>query len=56
MEDVKGVDVGGVNVISLGCADDVVLLAVGPMFLQALLAALNGKGGPYGMNLHDVYE
>ena len=33
----KGVNIGGVNINNLRYADDTVLLAEGPMFLQALL-------------------
>ena len=36
IEDMKGVNIGGVNINNLRCADDTVLLAEGPMFLQAL--------------------
>ena len=51
VEDVRGINIGGVNVDSLRCADDAVLLAEGPVFLQALLAAVRGEGKPYGMEM-----
>ena len=44
VEDMKGVNIGGVNINNLRYADDTVLLAEGPMFLQALLTAVNEKG------------
>ena len=48
----KGVNIGRVNINNLRYADDTVLLAEGPMFLQALLTAVNEKGKPYG-TLHE---
>ena len=47
----KGVYIGGVNVNNLRYADDTVLIA-GPMFLQALLIAVNEKGKPYSMEMN----
>ena len=47
-------DIGGVGVGSLGCADDTVLLAGGPVFLQALLAAVGEGGKPCGMEVNMV--
>ena len=44
VEDMKGINIGGVNINNLRYADDTVLLAEGPMFLQALLTAVNEKG------------
>ena len=52
VEDMKGVNIGGVNINNLRYADDTVLLAEGPMFLQALLIAVNEKGTPYGMEMN----
>ena len=43
VEDMKGVHIGGVNINNRRHADDTVLLAEGPMFLQALLTAVNKK-------------
>ena len=43
VEDMKGINIGGVNINNLRYADDTVLLAEGPMFLQALLTAVNKK-------------
>ena len=43
VEDMKGVNIGEVNIKNLRYADDTVLLAEGPMFLQALLTAVNEK-------------
>ena len=51
VEDMKGVNIGGVNINNLIYADDTVLLAEGPMFLQALLTAVNEKGKLYGMEI-----
>ena len=50
----KGVNIGGVNINNLRYADDKVLLAKGPMFLQALLTAVNEKGKPYGMEMNII--
>ena len=50
----KGVNIGGVNINNLRYADDTVLLAEGPMFLQALLTAVNEKGKPYGMEMNII--
>ena len=50
-EDVKGVNIGGVNINNLRYADDTVLLAEGPVDLQALLTAMNETGNPYGMEI-----
>ena len=54
VEDMKGVNIGGVNINNLRYADDTVLLAEGPMFLQALLTDINEKGKPYGMEMNIV--
>ena len=50
----KGINIGGVNINNLRYADDTVLLAEGPMFLQALLTAVNEKGKPYGMEMNTI--
>ena len=52
VEDMKGINIEGVNINNLRYADDTVLLAEGPMFLQALLTAVNKKGKPYGMEMN----
>ena len=72
VEDMKGVNIGGVNINNLRCVDDAgdfrrktyhlhftftfctVLLAEVPMFLQALLTAVNEKGKPYGMKRNKI--
>ena len=54
VEDMKGINIGGVNINNLRYADDTVLLAEGPMFLQALLTAVNEKGKPYGMKMNII--
>ena len=54
VEDMKGVNIGGVNINNLRSVDDTVLLAEGPMFLQALLTAVNEKGKPYGMEMNII--
>ena len=54
VEDMKGVDIGGVNINNLRYADDTVLLAEGSMFLQAVLTAVNEKGKPYGMDMNII--
>ena len=54
VEDMKGVNIGGVNINNLRYADDTVLLAEGPMFLQALLTADNEKGKPYSMEMNII--
>ena len=54
VEDMKGVNIGGVNINNLSYANDTVLLAEGPMFLQALLTAVNEKGKPYGMEMNII--
>ena len=54
VEDMKGVNIGGVNINNLRYADDTVSLAEGPMFLQALLTAVNEKGKPYGMEMNII--
>ena len=54
VEDMKGVNIGGVNINNLRYADDTVLLEEGPMFLQALLIAVNEKGKPYGMEMNII--
>ena len=54
VEDMKGINIGGVNINNLRYADDTVLLAEGPVFLQALLTAVNEKGEPYGMEMNMV--
>ena len=40
------------NINNLRYGDDTVLLAQGPMFVQALPAAVNEKGTPYGMEIN----
>ena len=42
------------NINNLRYADDTVLLAEDPMFLQALLPAVNEKGKPYGMEMNII--
>ena len=54
VEDMKGVHIGGVNINNLRYADDTVLLPEGPMFLQALLTAVNQKSKPYGMEMNII--
>ena len=54
VEDMKGINIGGVNINNLRYADDTVLLAEGPMYLQALLTAVNKKGKPYGMEMNII--
>ena len=50
----KGVNIGGVNINNLRYADDTVLIAEGPMFLQALLTAVNEKGKLYSMKMNII--
>ena len=45
----KGVNTEGVNISNLRYADDTVLLAEGPMFLQALLTANQWREGSSGI-------
>ena len=47
----KGVNIGAVNINNLRYADDTVLLAEGPMFLQAILTAVHEKGKLYGKEM-----
>ena len=54
VEDMKGINIGGVNINNLRYADNTVSLAEGPMFLQALLTAVNEKGKPYGMEMNII--
>ena len=54
VEHMKGINIGGVNINNLRYADDTVLLAEDPMFLQALLTAVNEKGKPYGMEMNII--
>ena len=54
VEDMKGVNIGGVNINIRRYADDTVLLAKGPMFLQALLTGFNEKGKPYDMEMNII--
>ena len=54
VEDMKGINIGGVNISNVRYADDTVLLPEGPMFLQALLTAVNEKGKPYGMEMNII--
>ena len=54
VEDMNGVNIGGVNINNLRYADDIVLLAEGPMDLQALLTAVNEKNKPYGMEMNII--
>ena len=44
VEDIKRVNIGGVNINNVRYADDKVLFAEGPMFLQVLLTAVHEKG------------
>ena len=50
----NGINIGGVNINNLRYADDTVLLAEGPMFLQALLTAVDEKDKPYGMEMNII--
>ena len=50
----KGVHIGVVNINNLRYAEDIVLLAECPMFLQALLTAVNEKGKLYGMEMNII--
>ena len=54
VEDMKGVNIGGVYINNLRYADDTVLLAEGLMFLQASLTAVNEKGKLYGMEMNII--
>ena len=54
VEDMKGVNIGIVNINNLRYADETVLLAEGPMFLQALLTAVNGICKPYDMKMNII--
>ena len=54
VEDMKGINIGGVNINNLRYTDDPVLLAEGPMILQALLTTVNEKGKPYGMQMNII--
>ena len=54
VEDMKRMNIGGVNINNLRYADETVLLAEGSMFLQALLTAVNEKGKPYGMEMNII--
>ena len=54
VEDMKGVNIGGVNINNLRYTDDTVLLAREPMFLQALLTAVNEKAKPYCMEMNII--
>ena len=54
VEDMKGVNIGGVNINNLRYTDDTVLLVESPMFLQALLTAVNEKGKLYGMEMNII--
>ena len=47
-------DMKGVNINNLRYADETVLLAEVPMFLQALLTAVNEKCKPYGMEMNII--
>ena len=42
------------NINNLRYADDKVLLAEGPMFLQALLTAVNERDKLYGMEMNII--
>ena len=53
-EDINGVNIGGVNINNLRYTDDTVLLAEGPMDLQALLTAVNEIVKPYGMEVNII--
>ena len=50
----KGINIGGVNINNLRYADDTVLLAEGPIFLQALLTGVNENGKPYGVEMNII--
>ena len=50
----KGVNIGGVNFNNLRYADETVLLAESPIFLQALIIAVNEKGKPYGTEMNII--
>ena len=54
VEDMKGVNIGGVSINNLRYADDTVLLPGGPMFLETLLTAVNVKGKPYGIEMYII--
>ena len=54
VEDIKGINIRGVNINNLRYADDTVLLSEGPMFLQVLLTVVNEKGKPYGMEMNII--
>ena len=54
VEDMKEINIGEVNNNNLRYADDTVLLAEGPVFLQGLLTAVNEKGKPYGMEMNII--
>ena len=54
IEGMKGVNIGGVNINNLRYADDIILLAESPMFLKALLTAVNEKDKPYGMEMNII--
>ena len=52
IEEMNGVNVGGVNVNNLRYADDTVLLAENNTDLQELVTAINNKGKRYGMEIN----
>jgi len=52
IDNVKGVNVGGVNINNLRYADDTVLLAENAIDLQNLLTILNEKGKSFGMRIN----
>ena len=52
IEDMEGVNVRGCNINSLRYADDTSLLGLEEQKLQNLLAIVNDKGKPYGMEIN----
>ena len=54
VEDMPGVNIGGMNINNLRYADDTSLLCLGPTDLQNLLHAVNEAGKPYGMEMNVI--
>ena len=52
VEDLKGVNVGGVNINNLRYADDTALLTETISDIQELVKTVNEKGKPYGMEMN----
>ena len=52
IEEMNGVNIGGVNINNLRYADDTVLLAENNTDLQDLVTAINNKGKRYGMEIN----